>query len=191
MNCGTRGDAQGTDGLTVGGRSSRTGGGGVTLGGAPGSAAAAPAMASMAAAAHDAAAARRVPVQPAASFTPACVPRPLASASAGAKLTQQSLGFGAAMLRLLVFSLAVTFATVSSAQRQSALNLTCAEATALVDRAGSIVLGTGEYTYRRFVAHRGFCQHFEQTEPAWAVTAGGQRCRVGYRCVNRRRFRND
>jgi hypothetical protein len=55
----------------------------------------------------------------------------------------------------------------ASAERPSTLELSCAQAAALITERGAIVLGTGGYTYRRFVAHRGYCAGDEQTEPAW------------------------
>jgi len=39
--------------------------------------------------------------------------------------------------------------------------MTCAQAQALVTTTGAIVMSTGQYTYERFVAHRGFCRHGE------------------------------
>ena len=79
-------------------------------------------------------------------------------------------------------------ATAASAQRPSTLGMSCAEAAALVQRQGAIVLGTGGQTYKRFVAHAGYCSHAELTEPAWAPTAEG-RCRIGKICVDRHYLR--
>jgi hypothetical protein len=85
-------------------------------------------------------------------------------------------------------ALLALLATAASAQRPSTQDMTCAEATALITERGAIVLGTGGYTYRRFVAHRGYCRGNEQTEPAWAPTAEG-RCRIGRICVDTYRLK--
>ena len=76
-------------------------------------------------------------------------------------------------------------ATVTSAvaqPRPSTLAMSCGQAESLVASAGGIVLGTGGFTYDRFVAHRGFCLRTESDEPAWVPTADTPQCFVGYRC---------
>jgi hypothetical protein len=76
-------------------------------------------------------------------------------------------------------------ATVTSAvaqPRPSTLAMSCGQAASLVASAGGIVLGTGGFTYDRFVAHRGFCLRTESDEPAWVPTFDTPQCFVGYRC---------
>ena len=91
-----------------------------------------------------------------------------------AKLGKAGLAFGAALL----------FATGAGAQgRPSTVAMTCPQAASLVARAGGIVLGTGGYTYDRFVANRSFCQPTEVTERAFVPTRETPACFVGYRCV--------
>lgn len=92
------------------------------------------------------------------------------------------------MRQTALAALLAILATAAAAQRPSTLDMTCAEAAALITERGAIVLGTGGYTYKRFVAHRGYCVGDEQTEPAWAPTAEG-RCRIARICVNRRQLR--
>jgi len=58
----------------------------------------------------------------------------------------------------------------------------CAANQQSVRENGAIVLGTGGYTYDRFVAHRGFCQFDEYVEPAWVPSRDTPQCFVGYRC---------
>jgi hypothetical protein len=72
--------------------------------------------------------------------------------------------------------------TSAMAQRPSTLAMNCGQAASLVGAAGGIVLGTGGFTYDRFVAHRGFCLRSEYDEPAWVPTADTPQCFVGYRC---------
>lgn len=59
------------------------------------------------------------------------------------------------MRRPILATLLVLVASVASAERPSTLDMSCAEASSLITSQGAIVLGTGGYTYRRFVAHRG------------------------------------
>ena len=87
------------------------------------------------------------------------------------------------MLKPVLATLLALAATSAAAQRPSTLDMSCAEAAALVQRQGAIVLGTGGYTYKRFVAHAGHCTHGELTELAWAPTAEG-RCVIGEICVS-------
>ncbi len=56
--------------------------------------------------------------------------------------------------------------------------LTCAEASALVTRAGAIVMDTGPMTYARFVRDGGFCPLPETTRPAWERTRDNPECFV-------------
>jgi hypothetical protein len=47
---------------------------------------------------------------------------------------------------------------------------------------GAIVLGTGGYTYDRFVRDRRFCAHGEFLEPAYVRSRDSSACLIGYRC---------
>lgn len=74
-------------------------------------------------------------------------------------------------------------AGVAAAQpRPSTLSMSCRQAQALVASRGAIVLGTGRYTYDRYVTHVGFCQIEETTEPAFEPTADNPQCLIGNRC---------
>lgn len=72
--------------------------------------------------------------------------------------------------------------------RPSTLNMSCQQARSLVASRGAIVLSTGQFTYDRFVAHRGFCNFDEDTVATWAPTRDTPQCMVGYRCERRRDF---
>jgi hypothetical protein len=88
------------------------------------------------------------------------------------------------MLRILLACTACLVATSALAQpRPSSVAMTCAQAAGLVASRGAIVLGTGGYTYDRFVHHRGFCLITETTKPAWVPTRDTPQCFVGYTCV--------
>ena len=60
--------------------------------------------------------------------------------------------------------------------------MTCAEAAALVARAGAVVMTTGPATYARFVRDGGFCPLPETTQPSWETTRDDPKCFVGYTC---------
>ncbi len=83
-------------------------------------------------------------------------------------------------------------ATPAGAQRPDLRAMSCPQAQALVASRGAVVMTTGQFTFERFVAHRGFCQREETTRRAWANTGDGVRCNVAYRCEFRvRRFQSD
>ena len=80
-------------------------------------------------------------------------------------------------------------ATSAVAQsRPSTLNMSCGQTAGLVAARGSIVLGTGGYTYERFVSDQRFCLRDETTEPMWVPARDTPQCFVGYRCTDRRGF---
>ena len=66
--------------------------------------------------------------------------------------------------------------------RPSTVNMRCAQAAGIVAARGAVVLGTGGFTYDRFVSDRRFCAITETTEPAWVPAADTPQCFVGYRC---------
>lgn len=84
----------------------------------------------------------------------------------------------------IVLALALLLAAdLAAAQsRPSAPTRPCSANRQSVVAGGAIVLGTGGYTYDRFVRDRSFCQHDEYTEPAWVPSRDTPSCFVGYRC---------
>jgi hypothetical protein len=56
--------------------------------------------------------------------------------------------------------------------------MTCGQAAALVASQGGIVLGTGGYTYDRFVAHGGFCLRSEVAQTVWVPTRDTPNCHL-------------
>jgi hypothetical protein len=88
-------------------------------------------------------------------------------------------------MKTLVLSLAVVLAAATGAAAQprpSSVAMSCQQAAGLVASQGAIVLGTGGYTYDRFVTDRRFCLRSETTEPAWVPARDTPQCFVGYRC---------
>ncbi len=82
----------------------------------------------------------------------------------------------------LALSLTLAASGALAQSRPQTPNLSCLTARQLVFSRGAVVLGTGGYTYDRFVSHRGFCQVGEYIEPAYAPAADTPLCFVGYRC---------
>ena len=66
--------------------------------------------------------------------------------------------------------------------RPSTTDMKCAQAAGMVAARGAIVLGTGGFTYDRFVSDASHCAIKQTTEPAWVPTADTPQCFVGYRC---------
>ena len=60
--------------------------------------------------------------------------------------------------------------------------MSCAQARALIQWQGAIVLSTGPYTYDRFVRDQGFCPLADVAEQTWEPTADVQLCPIGFRC---------
>lgn len=88
-----------------------------------------------------------------------------------------------AVFRRMLPALLVCAAAPASAQgRPDTTAMTCAEASALVARAGAVVMSTGPFTYARFVRYGGFCPLPETTRPSWETTRDDPKCFVGYVC---------
>lgn len=83
---------------------------------------------------------------------------------------------------LVAATLLVAAATGTALGRPQSLDLTCAQARDLVQRAGAVTISTGRHTYERFVADQGFCARMEVTRPGYAPTRDTGNCFVGYRC---------
>jgi hypothetical protein len=87
---------------------------------------------------------------------------------------------------ILVAFIISAIATSAMAQpRPSTVAMSCGHAAGLVASHGAIVLGTGGYTYDRFVSDGRFCLRNETTEPVWVPAANTPQCFVGYRCKER------
>jgi hypothetical protein len=93
------------------------------------------------------------------------------------------------MTRFLIGFAVSLFITDALAQsRPSSVAMSCRQAAGLVASRGAIVLGTGGYTYDRFVADQRFCLRTEVTEPAWVPAGDTPQCFVGYRCKEAERM---
>lgn len=93
-------------------------------------------------------------------------------------------------MKAIILTLALLLpAGIAAAQtRPSTVSRPCAASQRDVQVNGAIVLGTGGYTYDRFVRDRGFCLVNQGTDPAFVPSADTQACFVGYRCKDKMRF---
>jgi hypothetical protein len=84
--------------------------------------------------------------------------------------------------------LALTVTAAMAQTRPSTTTRSCSANRQSVQANGAIVLGTGRYTYDRFVRNRSFCEFDETTEPAWVPSRDRPSCFIGYRCTSRDRM---
>ena len=89
------------------------------------------------------------------------------------------------MARTLIALLAFVLMGAGLAQaRPQSPARSCAANRQSVLANGAVVLGTGGYTYDRFVRDRSFYQFDEIADPAWVPARDTPQCFVGYRCKN-------
>ena len=79
-------------------------------------------------------------------------------------------------------ALALIAGAAAAQSRPSTVDMTCGASRLAVAQRGAVVLGTGGYTYDRFVRDPGFCQVGEFVEPAWVQSRDARSCFIGYRC---------
>ena len=87
---------------------------------------------------------------------------------------------------VLMLALILTAGSADAQTRPSTVGRPCAASQRDVQANGAIVLGTGGFTYDRFVRDRGFCQFDEYADPAWVPARDTPQCFVGYRCKSGR-----
>ena len=87
------------------------------------------------------------------------------------------------MRKTALVLIACAFTTSVQAQsRPSTPSMTCNQARQIVMARGAVVLGTGTYTYDRYVVDRRFCEINETIEPGLVPTRDTPQCPVGYLC---------
>ena len=74
-------------------------------------------------------------------------------------------------MRLLCALFALLLTATAAQARPDARTMTCEAVRALIDERGAAVITTGRHTYKRFVAHRGFCLYSERIGHDWIATA--------------------
>lgn len=80
---------------------------------------------------------------------------------------------------------------VAAQQRPFTPGMTCDQARQIVFSRGAVVLGTGTYTYDRYVRDRSFCEINETIEPGFVPTRDRPQCPVGYLCRDAEYFFDD
>ena len=83
---------------------------------------------------------------------------------------------------VLVVSACVFASSVQAQSRPSTPSMTCSQAQQIVASRGAVVLGTGTYTYDRYVRDRSYCEINETTELGVVPTRDTPQCPVGYLC---------
>ncbi len=83
---------------------------------------------------------------------------------------------------VLILVLALVAESAFAQSRPSTPSRTCSANRQSVAVNGAIVLGTGGFTYDRFVRNRSFCQFDEFAEPAFVPSRDTPSCLIGYRC---------
>ncbi len=83
---------------------------------------------------------------------------------------------------VIVLALFIVATGAQAQTRPSTVGQPCGVSQRLVQTYGAIVLGTGGYTYDRFVRDGNFCEINEYTDPAYVPSLDTPRCFVGYRC---------
>lgn len=63
-----------------------------------------------------------------------------------------------------------------AAARPDTRTLTCAQANALVEQSGAVVMTTGDYTFERFVSGRRYCDPWQWIKPRYVPTRDEPRC---------------
>jgi hypothetical protein len=87
------------------------------------------------------------------------------------------------MNRIALVTILLASASTAFAQsRPFTPSLTCNQARGIVFSNGAAVLGTGQFTYDRYVRDRSFCEFNEVIDPAWVPTRDAPQCPIGYRC---------
>ena len=94
-------------------------------------------------------------------------------------------------MRRIALVLSVLASGVQAQTRPQTPSMTCDQARGIVLSRGAAVLGTGGFTYDRFVRDRSFCEINETTEFAVVPTRDTPQCPVGYRCRDADYFFDD
>ncbi|MFG1401754.1 hypothetical protein [Xanthobacter sediminis] len=87
------------------------------------------------------------------------------------------------MLKVLATGVLVIAASAAAAQAMPrSTDMSCAQAAALVQKEGAVVLATSPTLYDRYVRDLRFCMYDQQLKPEWVPTRDNPQCFVGYTC---------
>ncbi len=88
-------------------------------------------------------------------------------------------------LSLILLAFSVTAPVAASAQDfPNTLNMTCAQATAMVNSQGAVTLSTGPNIFNRYVKDAASCTADQVTKEQWVQTSDQQQCAIGSTCVD-------
>lgn len=82
----------------------------------------------------------------------------------------------------IALAISLVAASAQAQTRPSTVNMSCGASRQLVLTRGAIVLGTGGFTYDRFVRDQTFCDVTEYAQSAYVPSLETPACFVGYRC---------
>jgi hypothetical protein len=82
----------------------------------------------------------------------------------------------------LIFVALAFFSTAAFASRPDTRDFSCADAKAIVEQNGAIVLTTGDTTYDRYVANSSYCDSGDKAVSAYVPTLNKSKCNIGYVC---------
>ena len=89
------------------------------------------------------------------------------------------------MNRFVTVLALATLSTAAVAQpRASTTQMGCGQARAYLASQGAAVIGTGGFTYDRFVVSRQFCEPTATTREAFVPTTDTPYCMIGFRCID-------
>ncbi|MHB2166167.1 hypothetical protein [Alsobacter sp. R-9] len=92
-------------------------------------------------------------------------------------------------LRVAAVAAGCLWGSQAFAQAQAdSLTMTCAQAKALVNQRGSLILGTGPYVFDRYVRDGSFCKFPMKAEESYVKTKDTSYCLAGYVCSNSRTY---
>lgn len=83
---------------------------------------------------------------------------------------------------VIAFALSILVTAAQAQTRPSTVDRPCIASRQLVIARGAVVLGTGGFTYDRFVRDSSFCEVGEYPQPAYVPSIDTPQCFVGYRC---------
>lgn len=92
------------------------------------------------------------------------------------------------MNRTLVALCLLVPSTVAAQPRVEAQRLSCAQLAGIVRSSGAVIIGTGGFTFDRYVSSGQFCIRPEVPVPAWIAAADTAQCYVGSVCRERQPF---
>jgi len=82
----------------------------------------------------------------------------------------------------IALAISLAAAGAQAQTRPSTVDMPCGASRQLVMTRGAIVLGTGGFTYDRFVRDQTFCDVTEYAQAAYVPSPDIPACFVGYRC---------